>query len=46
MIRVNLGRRRCRLALASGPEGAFSEPVALADALTPHLRRFVPFLEV
>jgi hypothetical protein len=46
VLRVNLGQEALAFALASGPAGAFPEPVALADALTPHLRRFVPLLEI
>jgi hypothetical protein len=46
VIRVNLGQEALSFALASGPVGAFPEPVTLADALTPHFRRFVPLLEV
>jgi hypothetical protein len=45
VLRVNLGQEALAFALASGPAGAFPEPVALTDALTPHLRRFVPLLE-
>ena len=46
IIRANLGQEALSFALASGPEGVFTEPVALADALTPHFRRFVPLMEV
>jgi len=46
VIRVNLGQEALSFALASGPEGVFTEPAALADALTPHFRRFVPLIEV
>jgi hypothetical protein len=46
VLRVNLGQEALALALASGPGAAFPEPAALADALTPHLRRFVPLLEL
>jgi hypothetical protein len=45
VIRVNLGQEAMSFALASGPENAFREPAAIADALTPHLRRFVPMIE-
>jgi hypothetical protein len=45
VLRVNLGQGSLAFALASGPEGAFPEPAALADALSGHLRRFVPPLE-
>lgn len=46
VLRVNLGQEALSYALASGPPGAFTEPVALADALSPHLRQFVPLFEV
>jgi len=46
LIRVNLGQEALSFALATGPEGVFTEPAALADALTPHFRRFVPLIEV
>lgn len=46
LIRVNLGQEALAFALASGPEGVFTEPAALADALSPHFRRFVPLIEV
>ena len=46
LIRVNLGQEALSFALASGPADIFSEPTALADALTPHFRRFVPLIEV
>jgi hypothetical protein len=44
LLRLNLGQEAMAFALASGPEGLFPEPGALADALTPHFRRFVPVL--
>ncbi|HEX8200322.1 MAG TPA: hypothetical protein VF590_07535 [Isosphaeraceae bacterium] len=44
LIRLNLGQEAMAYALATGPEGLFPEPEALADALTPHFRRFVPVL--
>jgi hypothetical protein len=46
LIRLNLCQEALSFSLASGPEGAFTEPTALADALTPHFRRFVPLIEV
>ena len=46
VIRVNLGQEALSFALASGPEGVFTEPAAIVDALTPHFRRFVPLIEV
>lgn len=44
VIRLNLGQEAMSFALASGPAGLFPEPEALADALTPHFRRFVSLL--
>ncbi|GAC1471150.1 MAG: hypothetical protein NVSMB9_16980 [Isosphaeraceae bacterium] len=45
MLRVNLGQEALAYALASGPEGIFHEPASLVDALTPHLRRFLPLID-
>ena len=45
VIHVNLAQEGIAFALASGPPGVFPEPVALADALTPHFRRFVPLID-
>jgi len=44
LLRVNLGQEGLAFALATGPPGLFPEPAALADGLTPHLRRFVEFI--
>jgi hypothetical protein len=46
LIRVNLGQEAMSLALTRPPGGLFPEPEALADALTPRLRRFVPLMEL
>jgi hypothetical protein len=46
LLRVNLGQEALSFALASGPGDAFPEPAAIADALTPHFRRFVSLIEV
>ena len=46
VIRVNLGQEAISFALASGPDALFPEPMLLADALTPRLRRFVPLLDL
>ncbi len=46
VLRVNLGQEALSFTLANGPEGVFSEPMAVVDCLTPHLRRYVPMLEV
>lgn len=45
VIRVNLGQEALSFALATGPDRLFPEPEAVTDALTPHLRRFVPLVE-
>jgi hypothetical protein len=42
VFRVNPGQEALAFALAQTPENLFPEAAALADALTPHLRRFVP----
>jgi hypothetical protein len=44
LLRVNLGQEALAFALAPGPAGLFNEPEALADALSVHLRRFVPLV--
>ena len=41
LLRVNLGQEGLAFALTTGPPGLFPEPIALADGLSPHLRRFV-----
>ncbi len=46
LLRVNLGQEALAFTLAPGPAGLFSEPEALADALSLHFRRFVPLMEV
>lgn len=45
VLRVNLGQEALAFSLASGPEGVFTEPLLLADALTPKLKRFVPLMD-
>jgi hypothetical protein len=45
LIRLNLGQEAVAFALASGPSGLFTEPEALADALSLHFRRFVPMID-
>jgi hypothetical protein len=46
MLRVNLGQEALAFTLAPGPAGLFTEPEALADALTLHFRRFVPLMDL
>ena len=46
VIRVNLGQEAMSLALTSDPGNLFPEALALSDALTARLRRFVPMMEV
>ena len=41
ILRVNLGQEGLAFALTAAPTGLFPEAAALADGLTPHLRRFV-----
>lgn len=45
LIRLNLGQEAMSFRVAGGPDGLFPEPVALADALTPRFRRFVPLFD-
>jgi hypothetical protein len=46
LLRVNLGQEALSFALKASPDGLFPEAVRLADALSEHLRRFVPLLEM
>ena len=46
VIRANLGQEGLAFALTSDPEEVFSEPLVIADALTPHFRRYVSLLEI
>jgi len=46
LLRVNLGQEAMAFALTAGPPGLFPEGEALADALTPHFRRFVGLLDL
>jgi hypothetical protein len=46
LIRVNLGQEAVSFALKASPDGLFPESEKLADALSEHLRRFVPLLEM
>ena len=45
LIRVNLGQEAMAFQLAGTTDDLFPEPVALADALTLKLRRFVPLFD-
>lgn len=45
LIRLNLAQEAMAFAISSGPADLFPEPATLADALTPHFRRFVPLLD-
>jgi hypothetical protein len=45
LLRVNLGQEAIVFALRTAPGGFFPEPLALADGLSEHLRRFVPLFE-
>jgi hypothetical protein len=44
LFRLNLGQEALAMALSQGLDGLFAEPEAVADALTPRFRRFVPLL--
>lgn len=46
LFRINLGQEALSMALARGPGNLFPEPETIADALTPHLRRYVPPLSL
>lgn len=45
VVRVNLGQDAMAFQLAGSPDDLFPEAIALVDALTLQLRRFVPFFE-
>jgi hypothetical protein len=45
LFRVNLGQEALAFTLARGPAGLFTEPEALADALSLHFGRFVPTID-
>ena len=45
LLRVNLGQEAIAFAFRTAPGGLFPEPLALADDLSKHLRRFVPLFE-
>jgi hypothetical protein len=46
LIRVNIGQEAIAFALKASPDRLFPEPERLADALSEHLRRFVPLAEM
>jgi hypothetical protein len=45
LLRVNLGQEAIAFAFRTAPGDLFPEPLALADDLSKHLRRFVPLFE-
>jgi hypothetical protein len=45
-FRLNLGQEAMAMAISSGPDGLFTEPLRLADVLCERFRRFVPFIDV
>ena len=45
ILRINLGQEAVSFALKASPDQLFPEPMRLADAVSEHLRRFVPLLE-
>ena len=45
LIRVNLGQEAIALAINSSPDGLFTEPTLVADALCEQFRRYVPLVE-
>jgi hypothetical protein len=45
LIRINLGQEAMALAVNSSPDGLFTEPTLVADALCEHFRRYVPLIE-
>ena len=45
LLRINLGQEAMAFQLAAGPDDLFPEPIAIVDALTSKLRRFVPLFD-
>jgi hypothetical protein len=46
LFRLNLGQEAASFALTTSVDALFPESEKLADAVSEHFRRFVPFLEV
>jgi hypothetical protein len=46
LFRLNLGQEAASFALATSADSLFPEAERLADSVSEHFRRFVPFLEV
>jgi hypothetical protein len=46
LFRLNLGQEAMAMAIHTDPDGLFSEPGRLADALCSEFRRFVPLIEL
>ncbi len=46
LIRINLGQEATSFSLKTSPDELFNEPTRLADALSEHLRRFVPLIDL
>jgi hypothetical protein len=44
LIRINLGQEAIALAINSSPDGLFTEPTLLGDALCDRFRRYVPLI--
>jgi hypothetical protein len=44
-VLLNLSHRVMALALRRGPEGLFTEPEDVIDALAPHFSRYVPLMD-
>jgi len=46
LVRVNMGQEAIALAINKDPDGLFTEPERLADALCEQFRRYVPLIEM
>jgi len=46
LFRVNLGQEAIAMAMKSSPDGLFTEPVLLADALCDKFGRYVPLIDL
>jgi hypothetical protein len=45
LVRLNLGQEAIAFALTHSPDNLFPEPIALADHLTEHFKRFVSAID-
>lgn len=46
ILRINLGQEAIAMAVSTGPDNLFNEPLKLADSMCEHFRRYVPLVEM